>query len=304
VWLEASSSDEHWQFREDHLDWIGELQPGETVAMRFSDYAIRLLVREANHDLYGTTPAYFASPYVLFHNSTSGNAAIKRVVTGFRGWVTGPSVDDFEVTLTDRLWLEGAKLRCSTAAAVDMENESYTLASVLDQILDFDDPDSPLHDLSVKGPGCQIAGAAPDQVMLPGSFQFLGGRVARKEVFDYTRLVVEHTIALGGTHRTTARYPQASIEGPSSVQAEIGEPPSATYRVVTADLRAPLTIAWSAPGATIVRNGTQATITWPTPPSMGVQRAITVTVSDADGLTKSATKNVLVKRPTGAHVGN
>ena len=308
VWLSASNT--LWQSRQDSLSTMNELAAGETVAMRFRDRAIRSLIGEARGDLPTMEPAYVGSPYLTYYGSTNGNAAIKRLVTTIPGWVDGPFSDtDFWVTITDQMRLDGTKLACSTAIALDMEDDTFDY--ILNEIFNFTNPESMLQGLTAKGPGCQIADAAPNQVLLPLTTTFLGGTFGLKEVFDYRRLVLSGAgseqggIFIGGTHRTAVRTPAVTIDGPSTVQAELTEPASGIYDARVTDLREPLTVTWSSPNATIVRSGLRADITWNMPIiGMGVQRAIHVTVTDAEGLTATFTKNVLIKRPNGAHVGN
>jgi hypothetical protein len=101
-------------------------------------------------------------------------------------------------------------------------------------------------------------------------------------------------VATGGQHRKVVREPSVTIQGPSSVQEELAEPLSATFRALTGDLRSP-TAVWSAPGATVQASGLNATITWPSFQGPGQSKSVYVTITDADALTAKASKSVLLK---------
>jgi hypothetical protein len=230
-----------------------------------------------------------------FFDSTLGQPNLKRMRLTVHGLLDSPFADiNFWAWATDSLFVNTStgRIACSTSTGFDMDDSLEEFLADL-----FADPGAMVANVLDPGPGCRIAQALPTEVMLPNPPGVPAG-LAFKEVFNYQRLVVNSNgLTAGGLHSTVTRNPSAAVFGPSDIRTEINEPASAQYRALTTDMRLPLTVTWSSPNAAN-RTGTITTMTWDLPDGGNNQlfyRTLSMTVTDADGLQRSAGKLVRIK---------
>jgi hypothetical protein len=151
---------------------------------------------------------------------------------------------------------------------------------------------------SLKGPGCYITQAVPQQMLIPG--------MNWKLVFTYDRVVVNNGITIGAKMLGKLREPRVyinSFSGPDTIWAQPNVLPEGEFNTVPHDLRAPLTVLWEAPGAVILNQGQPSTkIRW----NLNVDqideqyvRQVKVTVTDADGATVTRQESVLIRSNLG-----
>jgi hypothetical protein len=189
--------------------------------------------------------------------------------------------------LIDNLSLSNQRVSCDTDAQLDVDTSVDTiLATIVGAV---QSSDAALSELPASGPGCQFAALLPVDKMIPAS---------KKIAFKYERLeATAGGLVAAGTYELADRQPAVSISGPGTVQVGPGDPGGikAFYSAVTHDLRPPLSFSWSSANATI-SGGKTATVHWNFFLDAGqhVYRTLHVTVTDADGLIASASKQVII----------
>lgn len=137
----------------------------------------------------------------------------------------------------------------------------------------------------VQGVGGALAAQWPSQILTPVSPPFLPGAFA----LSWTDLTVDEAGVLTlGTYTPEERVPRVVIVGPTTVRfREALGHGTARYRADISDLRAPVNAQWT--GVT-QPNGLSASVFF----TRAGRENIGVTVTDADGLSDSATVTVRV----------
>ncbi len=276
------------------ISQVNLLKPGEQVALHFADFGIDRLVDVAWRDLPSSLdtnakpsangPIYLESVRTDYYNTFF--PFMKQVVTTIQGYFDGPlSSDTWWAKATDTMSLAGGRVMCGSDVGVRLET---TVQTILAQIFGvIHNLDSLVSGFITQSPGCLIAETLPTDIPIPGT--------KHKESFAYSRLEVLDGIIVGGHVTLVPRQPVVEIEGPNPVQALVGHPATATFIAVTTDMRPPLTVTWASPHATFGAS-TVTTGKWNFPSNTGTHGStITVTITDADGLTASSTKFVTIE---------
>lgn len=140
--------------------------------------------------------------------------------------------------------------------------------------------------------GCPFVEALPESIPLPFKL---------KRVFDWQRVTVTSGgISMGALTRDVARVPTVAIKGPKTFVLEEPGPVKGVYAFDTTDMRPPLTAHWSGPTSATIASpdalATSISFNPPTTTALSTPRTISVTVTDTDGLTKSASYVVNLKK--------
>jgi hypothetical protein len=214
-----------------------------------------------------------------------------QVVVTVDGYDERPWPDvDFRLSIADTLTVSGGSVQCATVRDLDADTSWLNVLTgvfllllpplgiffLVENIL-VRNADAPS---SGSGAGCSAAQLIPDEILIPGG---------QKVVAFYNRVGVSAGgIFAGGTAAPVARTPAVSIQGPTQRSVEAGQNVSATYRVRTDDLLAPLQITWSGEGTPVPQGGETTSMRFSTAGAQGNQvltKQVAVRVTDRDGLT-------------------
>jgi hypothetical protein len=286
--------------RNQKLSLVKLLKPSETFGMRFYGTGIRRLLDLAWADLPKRLgddgkadpngDIHLQSLNVGYNNSVAGHANQKKVTIKVHGYAHVLfSNTGFDVRLIDTLSLSNEKVSCQSEPEVDVDTSIDTILATL--VGAVQSSDGALSQLPPSGPGCQFAAMLPTDKMLAG-----GGGIGYKVVFKYKRLEATAAgLVAAGTHELAERQPDVSISGASILQVGPSETIQGFYSAVTHDLRPPLSYSWSSANATI-SGGKNATVHWNFSLSEGqhLYRTLHVTVTDADQMSASASKQVMI----------
>jgi hypothetical protein len=263
------------------------------VAIRWRDQPRRLNDAGAPDP---SGPVHLTGFGLLFQNE---DALQRRIVDlAVSGVYDGIQDTDFILHIYDFLTLstfgEVGQPQCETTAFA--EPTETTIDSVLSGLTG--NTRRPMGDVVGEGPGCTIAKRLPRTVLLAKKAT---DPVARKIVFTYTRINSYQSSGLifGGTFAVLERQPFVTVQGPISILAEPGEYFRGTFTASLNDLRYPYTVSWTSLNATPVSGSARATMTWSLPTlAVGSQvgRMVSVRITDADGLTATGYKGVVLKR--------
>lgn len=224
---------------------------------------------------------------------------------------SGVGALDFHARLTDALALQDGWVTSTPATSLSLDDKAAAIAlGIVAEVLfppaailvmdAYDRSGSKsLDSFSNKRLGTMLVSAAPTESMDSGG---------TKKVFRHTRLeVTEGGVVAGGTVAfDQPREPAVTILGPDTVEMANADRAAAQFQARTYDLRAtresPLNVRWSSDGA-IARQGALTTSIAFTPRGRrGNGRAgqlrtevVTLTVTDADGLTATARKVVTLR---------
>jgi hypothetical protein len=238
---------------------------------------------------------YFNSDSVAFDPATGAILQGPTVDLAINGWYDGPfSNTDFTLDVLDfPSHTPYGDLRCETVSGAHATET--TVDTVLASLTGG--AGGSLVDVVDGGPGCKIARG------LSLSRTVLVPKLPVKVVFNYSRVTSDTSSGLtfGGKWDVLQRQPSVMIQGPTLIKAEDGDPFSGIYVARTTDLRPPFTVSWISRDASPVsgQNKTSTTMVWNLPGlavGQSTGRALTVTVTDADGATASGFKNVSLSR--------
>ncbi|HKA28263.1 MAG TPA: hypothetical protein VKH82_02730 [Candidatus Binatia bacterium] len=314
-WLEqpyAYGSSDTATARNVGLGTVNALLGDETFAFTFRPIGISRLVqirwqdqpKQLNDDGYPDSGgAVHLTDYDLYFNSYSVTAdpptgAILQGPTvdlAINGWYDGPfSNTDFTLDVLDfPSHTQYGDLRCETVSGA--HPTETTVDTVLASLTGG--AGGSLGDVVGGGPGCKIARG------LSLSRTVLVPKTPLKVVFNYSRVTSDTSSGLtfGGKWDVLQRQPSVTIQGPTLIKAEDGDPFSGIYVARTTDLRPPFTVSWiSRDGSPVSgQNKTSTTMVWNLPGlavGQKTSRALTVTVTDADGATASGFKEIFLSR--------
>jgi hypothetical protein len=277
----------------------------DSALKAFLDIARKYAQAKVNQSIKGTP---LEGDVWLTDIVTSYDNVAKRVTTRLNGYVEGQLTGentDFWTVFRETLSInwDGRSIYCSGKGSFDYGSSVDAvvfniLLAVLDPIVDAMNNDQNLdidammesEIANVKGPACQLPAMFPRQMIVP---------LPLKLVFNYKHLTVSDGVAVGGDMQLVPREPAVTILGPDPLYVEAGEVPQAVYRARPYDMRTPLTVSWETPGGIIVANPNTSlpTIRWnvSVAPGQQVNRIIRVTVTDADGYTRTAQKTVRIR---------
>jgi hypothetical protein len=293
------------------LGTVDALVGTETFAFTFRPIGLSRLVqirwqdqpKQVNDDGYADSGGsvhltdydlYFDNDNVVWDNSTGTILQGPSVDLAINGWYDGLfSNTDFTLDVLDfPSYTPYGDLRCETVSG------AHATETTVDTILASltGGAGGSLGDVVGEGPACKIAHG------LSLSRAVLVPNLPVKLVFSYSRVTSDTTSGLtfAGTWNLLPRQPSVTIQGPTSLRAEPGDAFSGTYVARTTDLRAPFSVSWVSRDATLVSShNISATLAWNLPGlavGQHTNRALTVTVVDADGATASGFKEVFLSR--------
>jgi hypothetical protein len=296
------------------LGTVDALLGDETFAFTFRPIGISRLVqirwqdqpKQLNDDGYPDSDgAVHLTDYDLYFNSNSvtmdpATGAILQGPTvdlAINGWYDGPfSNTNFTLDVLDfPSHTPYGDLHCQTVSRA--HPTETTVDTVLASLTGG--AGGSLGDVVGEGPACKIAHG----LSLSRTVLVVVHKVPLKVVFNYSRVTSATTSGLtfGGKWDVLQRQPSVTIQGPTLLGAEDGDPFSGIYVARTTDLRPPFTVSWISRDASPVsgQNRTSATMVWNLPGlavGQKTSRALTVTVTDADGASASGFKEVFLSR--------
>jgi hypothetical protein len=309
IWFKAVQSTADGQARDRGVQAIDILKNSENFALFVNSTFIRVKAREAwdampkvldadnRPDPNG--PVHLSSLDVTFKSPD-------KIITTIKGFDERPWPDvDFTLKIDETLSAANTNLSVDSKTTLDVDT---SWLNKLTGIFAFVFPPLGLfflieniiirvnegeQDNEDGGVGKQALSLIPKEIMIAGG---------KKLIFLYTRVSVSTGgVFCGGTVLPLDRTPEVSIQGPAQITASAGSTAvTKRFTAMIEDLRGNCRFQWKINGTNTGGDEKSANIRFnlgQTQPGQVITRTLTVTVTDADGLSDSSSKEVKIYVP-------
>ncbi len=307
IWFRASVSDSDNQARDRGLQAVNILKGSENFAIFINASYVKVEANKAwqqmpkvlNGDMKpdSSGPIHLSSLSVTFQSPDT----IVTKLSGFdeRPWpdvdfvftikdvfdvssteITVETNDDLDVDTSWLNWLTGIFLIVFPPLGVVFLVENIIVRVFEGEQEDYDD----------GGVGKKIASTLPKEIMIKGG---------KKIIFLYNRLdIASGGIFGGGTALPVDRTPSLEIRGLFNLTSDSNSTSiTKKYKAITEDLRGNLQYRWKVNGTAVSENSKSPNIKFnlgQTQPGQVLTKELSLTVTDADGLSASIEKEVKI----------
>ncbi len=307
IWFRASLSDEDDQARDRGLQAVSILQDAESFAIFINSSYVKAEANRAwqdmpkilNGDFKPDTngPVHLTSFSVAFQSPDT-------IITKLGGFDERPWPDvDFVFTIKDIFDVSSAEITVDSSDYLDVDTSVLNLLTgvllillpplglvfltenIIVRVLEGEQ-----EDYNDGGVGKRIASTLPKEIMIEGG---------QKLIFLYSRAEISvGGIFGGGVVLPVQRTPSVDIRGPLNLTSDSGsQSVTKKFKAITEDLRGNLRYRWRVNGAPVSTDTKSPYIRFAlgdTEPGQVITKTLSLTVTDADGLSASAEEEVKI----------